>query len=419
MTSRERVKQLLNHQKADRVAIDFGATPVTGIAVNIVAKLRQAVGLDKPGGNRVKVIEPYQMLGEIDEELIAKLHIDCIGLSGKKNLFGFENKDWKPWQLFDGTPVLVPGLFNTEPEENGDILMYPEGDKSAPPSGRMPKNGFYFDTIVRQGSIDEKNLKVEYNLEEFQQISDEELKCLDKQTENLYTNTDLAIVANFGGTGFGDIALVPAPFLKYPKGIRDIEEWYISTLTRKGFIYEIFERQCEIALQNLEKIRQAVGNKIEVIFISGTDFGTQRGLFISANLYKELYKPFHKKVNDWVHTHTDWKTFIHSCGSVEPLILEFIDAGFDILNPVQCSAANMDPKYLKEKYGSKIVFWGGGVDSQKTLPFGTPNKVRKEVKDRIEIFNQDGGFVFNAVHNIQANTPVENVIALFEALRAI
>lgn len=415
LTSRERVKRALNHQKADRVPIDFGATSVTGIAVNVVVKLRQALGLDKPG-HRVKIIEPYQMLGEITEDLITKLHIDCIRLAGKKNFFGFENKDWKPWQLFDGTPVLVPGLFNTKPEENGDILMYPEGDKSVPPSARMPKDGFYFDTLIRQEPIDEKHLRVEDNLEEFQPISDEELKYFEKQAEYLYTHTDLAIVAQFGGTSFGDISRVPAPSLKHPRGIRDLEEWYISTITRKSFIHEIFERQCAIALQNLEKIRQAVFNKIEVIIISGTDFGTQRGPFLSVDLYKELYKPFHKKLNDWVHAHTGWKTFIHSCGSIESLIAEFIDAGFDILNPVQCSAANMDPGHLKQKYGSKIVFWGGGIDTQKTLPFGTPDEVRKEVKDRIEIFNRDGGFIFSAIHNIQTNTPIENVLAVFNEL---
>lgn len=415
MTSRERVRKVLNHEIPDRVPIDLGSTPVTGMAVSTVSKLRRALGLDREG-DRVKVVEPYQMLGEIADDLREALGVDVVGLEGRKNLFGFENENWKPWELFDGTPVLVPEKFNTEPEPDGSILMYPEGDKSAPPSGRMPKDGFYFDSIIRQPPIDESKLRVEDNLEEFGPISDEELEYLRQRAEYLYRNTDLAIVGNFGGTSFGDIALVPAPWLKYPKGIRDVEEWYISLITRRGYIYEVFEGQCEIALRNLELIRQAVGDRVDVIFVTGTDFGTQNGPFLSPELYRELFKPFHKRVNDWVHTHTRWKTFIHSCGGVEPLIEDFIDAGFDILNPVQCSAAGMDPELLKQKYGDRLVFWGGGVDTQRTLPFGTPDEVRREVRERLEIFGRGGGYVFNPIHNVQANTPIENLLAMFETV---
>jgi len=416
LTSRERVWKVLNHEIPDRVPLDLGSTPVTGMVASTVYRLRRALGLSKEG-DRVKVVEPYQMLGEIAPDLREALGVDVVGLEGRKNLFGFENTGWKPWELFDGTPVLVPEGFNTEPEPDGSILMYPEGDKSTPPSGRMPKDGFYFDSIIRQPPIDEDGLRVEDNLEEFALFNDEDLEHFRRQSEYLYHNTDLAIVANFGGTGFGDIALVPAPWLKHPRGIRDIEEWYISLITRKGYIYEVFEGQCEIAMSNLELARQAVGDRVDVIFVSGTDFGTQNGPFMSQELYRELFKPFHQRVNDWVHTHTRWKTFIHTCGGVEPLLEDIIEAGFDILNPVQCSAAGMDPRELKRKYGDRLVFWGGGVDTQKTLPFGTPEEVRNEVRERLEILGQGGGFVFNPIHNVQANTPVENLLAMFEAVR--
>ena len=131
----------------------------------------------------------------------------------------------------------------------------------------------------------------------------------------------------------------------------------------------------------------------------------------------EVYQPFYRRVNDWVHEHTPWKTFIHSCGSVIALLPDMIEAGFDILNPVQCSAAGMDAKTLKERFGSRITFWGGGVDTQKTLPFGTPAEVKREVKERIAIFNRGGGFVFNTVHNVQARTPRENLLAMYEAVK--
>lgn len=415
MNPRERIRKAISHQNADGLPIDFGSTPVTGIMVSLVYKLRQHFKLDK-ADTPVKVIEPYQILGEVKDDLKEILGVDCAGIWPLNNMFGFEDKNWKEWRLFDGTPVLVPSLFNTEPTEDGDILMYPGGDKSVPPSGRMPKGGFYFDSIPRQKPIQEDKLRVEDNLEEFLLISDEKLRHFEKEVNYLYNNTDYAVIANFGGTAFGDISHVPAPFLKEPKGIRDVEEWYISTVTRKGFIYEIFERQCEIAIKNLEKIWHAVSDKVDVMYACGADFGAQNGPLISTDLYRELYKPFHKKVNDWVHKHTKWKTFKHSCGSVEPLIPEFIDAGFDILNPVQCSAANMEPGHLKKKYGDKIVFWGGGVDTQKTLPFGTPEEVKEEVRERIKIFSEEGGFVFNAVHNLQSNTPLENVIAMCETI---
>ena len=332
--------------------MDLGASAVTGMHVSSVYKLRQALKLDPPG-TPVKVTEAYQMLGEIAPDLQAALGVDVVGLGGAKSFFGFQYKDWKPWTTFDGTPVLVPGGFNTQPEPNGDILMYPESDRSVPPSGRMPKGGFYFDTIVRQEPIDDAKLNVEDNLQEFGPISDGMLEYFAGEADRLRRESDRAILANFGGTAFGDIALVPAPWLKNPKGIRDIAEWYISTISRFDYVYELFRRQCDIALANLAKIYNAVGDRVSVVFITGTDFGTQNGPFISPTAYRKLYQPFHRRVNDWVHTHTPWKTFIHSCGSVVALLPDIVDAGFDILNPVQCSAAGMDPRTLKDTFGAQ------------------------------------------------------------------
>ena len=414
MTSRERVARALEHEEPDRVPLDLGASAVTGMHVNSVYALRQALGLDTPG-TPVKVVEPYQMLGEIAPDLLEALGVDVVGLGMPNTLFGFQNKDWRPWTTFQGTPVLVPGAFNTGPEPSGDVLMYPEGDRAAPPSGRMPKDGWYFDTIVRQPPVDDAHLDVEDNLQEFGPISEAELGHL--RTEAQCIDPHKAVLASFGGTAFGDIALVPAPWLKHPRGIRDVAEWYTSTIARFDYIYEVFERQCAIALKNFERIYEAVGDRPTAVFITGTDFGTQRGPFISVDAYRRLFKPFHKAVNDWVHQHTPWKTFIHSCGSVEAFLEDFIDAGFDVLNPVQCSAADMAPETLKERYGDRIAFWGGGVDTQQTLPFGTADEVRAEVRERIRIFGRGGGFVFNTIHNVQSSTPAENLVALYETVR--
>jgi len=416
LTSRERVCIALDHREPDRVPLDLGASPVSGMHVSSVYRLRQALGLDEPG-TPVKVIEPFQMLGEIKSDLLEKLGVDVVGLWGSKTMFGFKNEGWKPWTAFDGTPVLVPEKFNTEPELNGDILMYPEGDQTAPPSGRMPNGGWYFDAIIRQPPIDDEKLNVEDNLEEFGPITDEELDHFRFEAERLYHETDKAIFANFGGLSFGDIGVVPAPWLKYPKGIRDVAEWYVSLITRRDYIYRVFERQCEIALANLEKIYAVVGERVNVVLVSATDFGMQTGPFLSPKTYRELFKPFHRAINDWIHTHTHWKTFMHSCGSVMPLIEDFIEAGFDILNPVQCSAANMDPVTLKQRFGTRIVFWGGGVDTQHTLPFGSPAQVYQQVCERIRIFGRGGGYVFNPVHNVQARIPVENLVSMYHAVQ--
>ena len=416
MTSRERVETALRHEQPDMVPADFGGSATTGMHVSAVYKLRQAYGLDEPD-TPVKVVEPYQMLGDVAPDLVDALGIDVLPLGPRATLFGFRNEGWKAWRTFDGTPVLVPEGFNTGPEANGDILMYPEGDRSAPPSGRMPKGGWYFDSIVRQPPLDEAALNVEDNLEEFAPVGQDDLDHFAREAERLETQTDRAVLANFGGTGFGDIALVPAPWLKYPKGIRDVEEWYVSTIARRDHVYAIFERQCEIALANLARVHEVVGERAAAVFVSGTDFGTQLGSFISPDAYRDLYKPFHSAVNGWIHEHTTWKTFIHSCGSVVNLVEDFIEAGFDIMNPVQCSAAGMAPQTLKEQFGDRITFWGGGVDTQGTLPFGSPDDIKREVAKRLRTFGSGGGFVFDAIHNVQGNVPTENLVALFDAFR--
>jgi Uroporphyrinogen decarboxylase (URO-D) len=416
MTSRERVEMVLGHKEPDHIPLDLGASAVTGMQVDTVYQLRQSLQLDPPG-TPVKVTEPYQMLGEIKPDLMEALGVDVVGLGKPATMFGFKNEGWKPWTTFEGTPVLVPEGFNTEPDENGDILMYPEGDKSVPPSGRMPKGGYYFDSVVRQPPIDENTLSVEDNLEEFGPIAGDDVEYFRREAERLSTQTDKAILANFGGTAFGDIALVPAPWLKHPKGVRDIEEWYISTVTRRDHIYKIFERQCEIGIGNLEKIFAAVGNRVTAMFVSGTDFGQQNGPFISLKSYRDLFKPFHREVNNWIHKNTGWKCFIHSCGSVRALLPDFVDAGFDIINPVQCSASGMAPEELKKEFGERVTFWGGGVDTQRTLPFGTPKEVRQEVCSRLKIFGRSGGYVFNTTHNVQARVPAANVLAMYETVR--
>ena len=414
MNSRTRLQMALDHRQPDRVPVDFGGSAVTGIHVAAVHRLRQAVIGDKQ--YRVKVVEPYQMLGEVDSELRAALGIDVVPLTPRKTMFGFENAGWRPLTLFDGTPVLVPEHFAITTDANGDWLIYPEGDRAAPPSGRMPKGAHFFDSIIRQPPVDDDHLNVADNLEEFGPLGAEDLAFYRRRSAELEEG-DHGVILTMPGTAFGDIALVPGPWMKYPKGIRDIEEWYVSTIARKDYVHAIFERQCEIGLQNIETLIGILGNRVQAVFITGTDFGTQRGLFISKAAYREMFKPYHERVNKLIHQKSAWKTFIHSCGSVRELLPEFIEAGFDLLNPVQCSAARMDARELKREFGQHLTFWGGGANTQQTLSFGTPDEVYREVRERVEIFGADGGFVFDAVHNVQATTPTANMLAMFRALK--
>jgi hypothetical protein len=416
MNSRERVEMTLNHQEPDRVPVDLGGCGQTGMHATTVYRLRQALGLDAPG-TPIKVTEPYQMLGEIKPDLIEAVGGDVVGLSGPKTMFGFTNENWKPWTFHDGTPLLVPEKFNTEPEASGDILMYAEGDQSYPACARLPAGGWYFDSVMRQPPIDDDNLNVADNLEEFGPVDDDTLHFLAQEAERLYTTTDKAIMMVLGGTGFGDIALVPAPMLKDPKGIRDITEWYMSTVSRRDYVYAIFERQCEIALANLPRIYEAVGDRVSAVWVSGTDFGAQNGPFIAPRAFRDLYQPFYTRVNTWLDQHTTWKRFIHSCGAIRPIIPYFIEAGFQILNPVQVSAKDMDPAGLKAEFGAQATFWGGGVDTQHVLPFGTPDDVRAQVREHIQKFGPGGGFVFSPIHNVQAQVPVDNLLAMYATVK--
>lgn len=413
MTSRERLAAALAHREADRIPVDFNGTAVTGMHVKCVIGLRRHYGLeDRP----VKVHEPYQMLGWIDDDLQTALGLDVEGAYGPNTMFGYRNENWTPWRMDDGTEVLMSGNFRTTKDANGDTLVFPEGDRTAPPSGRLPKNGFFFDTIVRQDPIDEAKLDPADNLQEFGPIDEATLDHWEKESRRAGA-TGRGIIASFGGTALGDIALVPGPQLKHPRGIRDIEEWYVSTLTRRPYVHKVFEGQTEIALGNLARIHERVGDEVQAAFICGTDFGTQTSTFCSVATFRELYMPYYRRINDWIHKNTAWKSFKHSCGAVYTLLPAFIESGFDILNPVQVSAAGMDARRLKADFGRDLVFWGGGVDTQKTLAFGTPAEVRAQVLERCEVFGRGGGFVFNAVHNIQANVPIANIVAMFDAIK--
>jgi hypothetical protein len=356
------------------------------------------------------------MLGLIEDDLAKVMGLDLVGVLSRNTNYGYPNENWKEFRTPWGQVVLVSGHFQYTTDTNGDLLTYPQGDVTAPPSGRMPPSSFFFDTIIRQEEIVEEALNPEDNLQEFGPLSDLDVAHFTERIAAAAA-TGRAVIAAIGGTGFGDIALVPAPGLPHPKGIRDITEWYVSLATRQEYVEAVFTRQCEIALGRLAKLHAAVGNAIDIIYLCGTDFGTQASRFCSLETFDRLWAPHYRRLNDWVHRQTTWKTMKHTCGAVESLLSRLCDVGFDIFNPVQCSAAGMEPRTLKQRYGDRLVFYGGGVNTQQTLPFGTPAEVRAEVLERCEIFAKGGGYIFNAIHCVQANTPVQNVVAMLDGVK--
>ena len=435
MTPRERVRRTIEHQAPDMVPLDLGSTSVTGIHAMAYRTLRELTGAggargggdaryredargggDADGGGRIRVIDPFQMLAEVEEGVRERLGVDTFGIQLPYTVFGFRNDRWKPWRLFDGTEVLVAGGFEYDLDANGDVLIYPQGDRKAKPSGRMAKNGYYFDAIVRQKPFDEKTLDARRWVEQsFALYADEDMRYLEETSKKAYEQTDYAVVANFCDGGLGDIGIVPGPNVKEPEGIRDPEEWYVSLALRKDYIGEIFELQTDLALKNLEMYLQACGERVQVVDVSEADYGGQAGLLFSKETFRSLVKPNLGRINGWIHARTGWKTFYHSCGAVGELMEDFIETGVDIINPVQYSAAGMDLAELKRRFGGRVVFWGGGIDTQRVLPFGTPEEVGEEVKKNVSILSKGGGFVFSAVHNIQANIPAPNLRALFDA----
>lgn len=415
MNSRERVRAALAHKQPDMVPMDLGGCGQTGMNASTVFQLRKALGLpEKP----ISIAEPYQMLGKIDLDLLEKVGGDVVPLWNPTNLMGTSPRCNQAFAMPDGTPTLMSETFEYDLGEDGSIYVYPQGDRSAPYSLHMPNGGYFFDNINRAPEFDEDALTpVEDFKDSYNVHSQETCEYWEKESIRLYEETEFSVMGVLGGMGLGDSAELPGPFLKYPKGIRSMEDWLMAHHLYPEYIEAVFNLQTEVMLKNLELYRQSVGDRIDSIWISGTDFGTQNSLFLSREMFRELYFPFYKKVNDWIHANTGWKTFYHSCGAVADLIPDFIEMGVDILNPVQCSARGMEPVDLKKKFGDKVTFWGAGVNTQQTLPKGTPEEVRKEVLERCEIFNKDGGFVFAAIHNVVPKVPVENLAAMYDAVR--
>jgi uroporphyrinogen-III decarboxylase len=240
----------------------------------------------------------------------------------------------------------------------------------------------------------------------WRRLDQETLIYLQAKAENLRKNTDKALVL----TNWGEAALGPP-------SVGSIPDWLTLLVTEPAYVSELFDLATEIAIDNLKLYWGALGEDIDIIHLDGYDFGAQKRELFSPKIFEEFFEPCYKAQCDWVHTHTPWKTAKHCCGSIPNIIEPMTRAGIDILNPVQTSATGMDPKWLKETFGNRITFWGGGVDTQKVLPFGTPEEVYQHVAERTKILMPGGGFLWNSIHNIQYTVPPENILAAIQAVQ--
>ncbi len=405
MNSRERVLKALNHEEPDRVPIDLGGTVVSGIMAGALVRLREHLGLDR----EVKVIETYQMLGEVAWDLVERFDIDVLPVQPESA--GFEhipNRDYKPFRLFDGTEVWVPGVFDVTVSPDGDWLMHEACDPARRVIARMPKDGYYFDKL---DLLDDSPDFVPPSLETlrtsgWRRLTPEVLEHIQQQARTLRQATDKALVL----TNWGEATLGP------PR-IGSFTQWLVLMATEPEYIDDLMALAAEIALDNLRLYWEALGDTIDVIFIDGYDYGTQAREMFSPAWFERFHVPCYQRQCDWIHQNTPWKIAKHCDGSITRLIEPMIRAGIDILNPIQTSAAGMDARWLKETFGDRLTFWGGGVETQSVLPFDTPDEVRAQVAERLRIFAPGGGFVWATIHNIQCDVPPENIVAAFDAAR--
>lgn len=410
MKSYERVMLALNHKEADKIPIDCGAMRSTGITAKMYSDYRSYKGINSGG---VKVYDMVQQLA-IPEDWFLEMHrIDTIDLS---RAFADDETKWHEFSLQDGTTVLNPKWVSVQKQDGSFYIQNGNGEKIA----EMPQGSFFYDQKIWPylgddtddfSSLPQKMHQIMWcDVADpmWQYASDKNFYNLIRQrARQLRENTDSAIVAGFGGQLF-----------ELGCYLYRNDEFMINLLIERKRTEKLLDQLTEMHMENLKKFVDAVKGYVDVI-VMGDDLGTQSGPMIDPQLYRDVILPRAKKIYRIIKDQSDIKIFLHSCGAVFDFIPDFIDAGVDILNPVQTTARGMDAARLKEEFGRDIVFWGGGVDTQKSMLFNSPDQIKEEVKRNCEIFMKDGGFVFNQIHNMLPGIPPQNIDAMFEAVNGI
>lgn len=338
------------------------------------------------------------MLAEVERPVMERLGADVIGLCRPEVAFGIRNEHWKPWRLFDGTPVEVPGGFAPVIEADGGLVLT-RGDQLI---ARMPKDGFYFDRLEKYPGATHVDLAV------FRPtlLTAEQCAHYRAQSRALYEQTEFAIAAPLG----------PPYELFYGLGTGGFDAWMITLATEPDYVHALYEKLVDAWIENLRRFTDAVEDHVHILQFCD-DFGMQTSLLLSVQMFRRLIMPHYQRGLAWIRRNTSTKIMLHTDGAIYPLIPSLIEMGVEILNPVQTSAGGMDPGRLKQEFGRQLVFWGGSLDCQQTLPYGTPDEVAAEVRRHVKALGPGGGYIFAPVHNIQAGVPAENIVAMFDTAR--
>jgi uroporphyrinogen decarboxylase len=412
MTSRARVLAALEHCETDRIPVDFSGHRSSGIAALVYPKLRKCLNLPpKP----VRVYDMVQQLAIVDGDVLDRLGVDTIEMGRG---FLLEETDWKKWVLPDGTPCQIPGYIHIDKRGEDWYLLDERGRELA-----VQKKGFlyfeqtYFPLANRDFARDDFS-----DLEDILShtvwtgiaspgahlsMDDGGLAELAVQAKKFRESTDRAIIGLFGGNMF-----------EIPQMLFGMDNYLMFLGLFPDRILPFSEKLCALHMKSLEKWLNAVGPYIDIILF-GDDLGGQTGPLISPQMYRQMIKPFHQKLWNRAKELAGVKVMLHCCGGVQELLDDLIDAGLDAINPVQINAKGMDPAELKREFGEKITFWGGGCDTRDILPHGTPDQVTAHVESLVKLLRPGGGFVFQQVHNVLADVPAENVVAMFEAVNRL
>jgi len=395
MNSRQRVASAVNHLHPDRVPIDLGGQAASGINISAYIRLKRFLGMRT---ENIRVQDVFAMAAHVEPEVIEYFHTDTMMVPSLCPRFDIPIKEYRPWQLFDGSPVLVPIGFQPEAQADGSLVLMVGGQAV----GKMPKDAFYFSELANStvGTLDSLVEPPDPERTNFPLFTDEDLRFRQEAAETLFKATDKALIVDV------------ADNLRWNTSIPN---WLYALGVDPTRVDELHEKKSLNLIERFRQLAEAVGPHVDVLAVY-QDLGTQRGEMISPTMFERFMVPHYKRMFSWIHENTAWKILFHSCGSIHRLIPHMIEMGVDILNPVQVTASNMDPKLLKAEFGDRLVFWGGGADTQSVLPFGTPDEVRRQVRERISILGAGGGFVFAPTQDIQADVPPQNLVAMYEAV---
>lgn len=391
MTGRDRILAALSHRPVDRVPVDLGGTRQSGISVFAYGELLKHLGLDLTP----RVFDTYQLLAEIDDAVLERLGTDTVALNRRTVAFGIVNDAWKPMRLRD-TDVLVPAGFCPEPD-GADLVLHRGGEVIA----RMPGTGYYFDRYEKYPGASHPDLSTWRP----PRLSQADLDHFARESRRLADTTDRCVIA----------ALGPPYELFNGIGQGGFEEWMVTFASEDEYVAELYRLLVDAWIENLIAFRDAVGDRVQVVQICD-DFGTQHRPFLSVDMFRQKVMPAYARGIKWIHDNTPWKVLLHSDGAIRPLIPSLIEMGVDALNPIQTSSPGMDPASLRAEFGGQIAFWGGSCDAQSTIVRGSPGDVAREAHDNLAAFDTlSGGHVFASIHNIQADVPAANIVALFDA----